>query len=320
MKFFNAQENRIKCGKCSTEFDMNKNRDGCPLCGFGKFSTNSIYEKTVSMVQEQNTKNEFLGIPPNLNLKQGKIQSDDETNIWGSWLMFNDFFAPKFLSRVLAWEMHLKKTESVHLDNLMETALKLVAQYNLSQLKGFPNLEKDRKGGRLVNHFLRAFVKMGLVHAESDGAKGEEVWKQDWSKVRVSLTKQGLEFAQLKNGVFDMGKKVQCLSPEEKNWMADYLKQIDRQGYKEYSVLREVYLFLKEGNNGNEDLLNWFEHNKKFLDYIKERSQRAKKNPEILKKQIHNYARTFASAKISLLRELGVVKDKRNDYTIVGEL
>lgn len=322
MKFFNAQENRIKCGKCNTEFDLNKNRDGCPLCGFGKASASlsDANVKTVPMEDVQTIRNEFLDIPPNLNLKQGKILPDDESNVWGSWLMFNDFFAPKFLTRVLAWEMHRKKSESVQLNALMENALGLIAQYNLSQLKGFPNLGKDRKGGRLVYHFLRTFAKMGLVHAESDGMKGEEIWKQDWSKIKVALTKQGLEFAQINNAVFDKGKKVQILTPEEKNWMADHLKQIDRQGYREYSVLKEVYNFLKEGNNGNNDLINWFEHNKKFLDYIKERSQRAKKNPEILAKQIHNYARTFASAKVSLLREMGVVKDKRNDYTIIGNL
>ena len=33
-----SQENMIKCGKCSTEFDLGKNKGGCPLCGFGRSS------------------------------------------------------------------------------------------------------------------------------------------------------------------------------------------------------------------------------------------------------------------------------------------
>ena len=68
------------------------------------------------------------------------------------------------------------------------------------------------------------------------------------------------------------------------------------------------------------DLCKWFENNKKFCDYIYERSERAQRDSQVLKQQIHNYARTFASAKISLLRELGVVRNKRNDYAITGDL
>jgi len=84
--------------------------------------------------------------------------------------------------------------------------------------------------------------------------------------------------------------------------------------------LKEVYDFLKTGNNGNQDLWDWFEDNEKFQEYIKYRSEKAKNDDRIFRKQLHNYARTFASAKISLLRELGLVKNKRNDYTIVGEM
>ena len=60
--------------------------------------------------------------------------------------------------------------------------------------------------------------------------------------------------------------------------------------------------------------------NKEFQDYIKKRSKRAKDDPRAFQKQLSNYARSFASAKISLLREMGVVRDKRNDYTITGEI
>src|SRR3989338_4335581 len=322
MKLFSKQENRIRCGRCGTEFDLAKNKDSCPLCGFGK---KSFAESPLEFSKKEETPKtqasvEFFGIPPELTLQRGKVTTHRETQTWGSWLMFNDFFAQKFISRVLAWKMHKEKKDFVFLSDLMEETIGLIAKHHLSQLKGFPNLDKDRKGGRLVYHFLRTFVNMGLIDASVDEKKGDEIWSENWTKIKISLTKQGLEFARIKNSVFDEGKKEQILSLEEKNWLVDCLKSIDKEGYKEYSILRQVYDFLKSGKNGNKDLWKWFEDNKKFCDYIHERSERAQKDPKIFKQQIHNYARTFASAKISLLRELGVVKNKRNDYTIVGDL
>lgn len=322
MKLFSNQENRIRCGRCGTEFDFAKNKDSCPLCGFGK---KSFAESPLEFSKKEETPKphavaEFFGIPPELNLQKGKVMADKETQTWGSWLMFNDFFAPKFISRVLAWKMHKEKKDSIFLNELMEETINLIAKHNLSHLKGFPNLDKDRKGVRLVHHFLRTFVNMGLIDANIDDRRGDEIWKENWTKIKISLTKQGLEFARIKNSVFDEGKKEQILSLEEKNWLVDCLKEIDRDGHKEYSILKQIYDLLKSGKNGNKDLWKWFENNKKFCEYIYERSERAQKDSKILKQQIHNYARTFASAKISLLRELGVVKDKRNDYTIMGVL
>ena len=322
MKLFTTQENRIKCGRCGTEFDLNRNKESCPLCGFGKKAFDEVPLQSYKNDETSKTHSviESFGIPPKLHLKQGEVLTDKETQIWGSWLMFNDFFAPKFISRVLAWKMHKEKTDYVYLSDLMEESITLIKKHNLSGLKGFPNLEKDRQGGRLVHHFLRTFVNMGLAKASSDYRKVDEIWKENWNKIKVSLTKQGFEFAQIKNQVFDEGNKEQILSLEEKNWIVNYLKKIDKDGYKEYSILKQIYEFLKSGKNGNKDLWEWFENNKKFRDYIYERSERAKRDSKIFKQQIHNYARTFASAKISLLRELGVVRDKRSDYTITGEI
>jgi len=312
------QENRIRCGKCNTEFDFNKNRDGCPLCGFGKRNQNIGSEEVKTLTQEQ--KNiEFLRMPPPIKLlKEGHVISDGETKTWGAWLMFNDFFAPKFLCRVLAWKMHKSKSGSILLSHLMSDATNLINQCNLSYLKGFPNLEKDKDGNRLVYHFLKTFVGMGLINAETVEKGIEDLWKEDWDSIKVSVTKEGLEFAQIKNSIFDLGTEEQILTPEEKDWLIEYYKTIDEEGYKEYSVLKEVYNFLKDGNNGNQDLWSWFENNQKFKKYILSRSGRARNDEKIFKKQVHNYARSFASAKVSLLRELGVVKDKRNDYTIIG--
>jgi len=312
-------ENRIKCGNCGTEFDFNRNINGCPLCGFGyKKMVKEEFKSTSNMVASAGKVN-YLAIPPELKLKSGSIISDKETETWGSWLMFNDFFAPKFLARVLAWKLFEKKTETVVLKEFMISIIQIIRDNELTSLKGFPDLEKDRDGNRLVNHFLKTTTNMGLFEVKPVSGKNKDVWTEKWDNIFVSLTKEGLKFAQLSNTVFDEHKKEQILTTEEKEWLVDYLKQIDRSGYKEYSVLKEVYDFLKAGHNGNKNLWAWFEKNEKFRDYIKYRSERAKKDPEIFQKQLHNYARSFASAKISLLREFGVVKNKRNDYTILGE-
>lgn len=315
----NQTENRLKCGGCGTEFDLNKNKFGCPLCGFGK----NFISCRSSEFQNEQIINSFyskhMTIPPELELNRANVHSDKETRTWGSWLMFNDFFAPKLITRVLAWKLYEEKSETVLLSSLMNDVIKTIKENGLSKLKGFPNLNKDPKGERLVNHFLSTFTKMGLTIVKPFDSNVKDIWKGDWEKIRVSLSSKGLEFAQIKNPVFDEGKPEQILSKKEKDWILSYLKEIDAADYREYSVLKEVYNFLKDGNNGNKDLRNWFVNNEKFINYIPERSRNAREYPEILEKQLHNYSRSFSTAKISLLRELGVVKDKRNDYTIVGE-
>lgn len=321
MSLFKSDENRVRCGKCGTEFDLNRNKDGCPLCGFGnKKEPEILINEKVDGLEKKDFIVNYLMIPPELKLKSGKVIANEETKIWGSWLMFNDFFAPKFLTRTLAWKINNEKKDYISLKSLMEESILLIKKYGLSELKGFPNLKKDSEGSRLVHHFLVSTTKMGMFEVESTNFKAKDVWKEKFENINVKLTKEGLEFARLKNPVFDEGKKEQVLSEEEKDWLINYLKKIDKEGYREYSVLKEVYEFLKAGNNGNKDLWNWFEKNKKFQDYIKERIKKARKDPGVFEKQLSNYAKTFASAKVSLLRELGVIKNKRNDYTIIGEL
>jgi len=315
----NELENRLKCGNCQTDFDLNKNRFGCPLCGFGRtFLQENHTTVKVNEIYQSNY-HKYIEIPPDIELNCGHINKDRESEVWGSWLMFNDFFAPKFITRVLAWKLHEEKSETVLLSSLMRDVIKTIKDAGYSKMKGFPNLDKDSKGDRLVNHFLRTFANMGLVFVKPLDPNVKDVWKENWEKIRISLTKKGLEFSRIKNPVFDENEKEQILSNEEKDWLIQYLKKIDDIGYKEYSVLNEVYHFLKDGNNGNSDLWNWFKNNEKYKKYILERSKRARDDPEIFEKQLTNYARSFSTAKISLLRELGLVKDKRNDYTILGE-
>jgi ribosomal protein L37E len=321
MKRRESNENRIQCGNCGTQFDLNKNTEGCPLCGFGR----DVIQKTISHISppvtyKKDRSQRLYDIPPDIELKSGNVKIDDETKTWGSWLMFNDFFAPKFLIRILANKLQKEKTEYIMLDALMKDAIENIEKYGLSQLKGFPNLKKDYSGDRLVNHFLRTFYKMGLLEVKTDNNENGDIWKEEWRKIFVTLSKEGLEFAQLKNPLFDEEKHEQILNTEEKEWIISHLKKIDGQGYKEYSTLKEVYDFLCQGHNGNNDLWDWFKNQEKYQNHIKQRSEGARNNPDVYNRQLHNYSRSFSSAKISLLRELGVIKNRRNDYSIIGEL
>jgi rubrerythrin len=318
MKLFLGQENRIKCGQCGTEFDLNINKDGCPLCGFGKNFAQPDKKKEESVVSKVDVSASKL--PTLTNLKSGSIKVSAETKIWGSWLMFNDVFAPKFVCRILIWKLFNEKKEQIILKDLMNEVINSVRIQQMSKYKGFPNLKKDPNGSRIVNHFLMTFYNLGLIDAKILNEKTEDIWQENWNNISITITKEGYEFAQLQNNLLDYKKEEQILTIEEKNWLIKYFKKIDEQGYKEYSTLKEVYEHLKNGKNGNIDLWTWFENNKKISEYVKSRSKKAQSDEKIFKQQLSNYAKTFSSAKISLLRELGVVKDKRGDYTIIGEL
>jgi ribosomal protein L37E len=347
MKFFRkTDENRIRCGRCGTDFDFNKNKDGCPLCGFSKKEqlikeeamacivplTNQPISETV---MAENSPDNFLTPPPaTIPALVGDLITDEETKIWGSWLMFNSFLPGKALMRVIGWKIKSDNKEYISLHSVIAEFLFIVKKHNLYNLKGFPDVPKDNvrfaeilnkpeKNGsvrRLVHHFMKTFVNMGLMSIKTKSLSKRDIWSEKWEKIEVGLTKEGLDFARLSNALFDGEDKNQVLSKVEREWLLSYLKKIDGKGYREYSVLKEVYLLLKSGKNGNKDLWNWFGNNKKFQDYIKNRSERARDDEKIFKQQLTNYSRTFSSSKISLLREMGIVRNKRNDYTLIGEL
>jgi ribosomal protein L37E len=303
-------ENRVKCGRCSTEFDINKNLKGCPLCGFGKGSTSSNF--TIK-------KSSYLSVPPKLNLKAFLPIVDEERKIVGAWGMFNDFFSGKAVCRILAHVMNETGNDYIKLDDLIKKTTEVFADCNLSELKGFPkDLQSDSSVGRLVYHFISTFANMGLLNIKSNNKSN---WTSEgWNNVLITLTKDGYEFAKLRNKIFDDNdRSSQVLTVEEREWMIEFLKEIDKKGYKEYSILYEVYTFIKKGHNGKNDLWKWFRENKNFRKYLEVWSRKVDK-PKEFEKQIANLAQTFAAGKLSLLRELGIISDRRNDYTVIGEL
>lgn len=320
MAFFSSAENRIKCGRCGTEFDVNKNKDGCPLCGLGSIKVIEQEAKNFNNIKE--TESDLLNIPIELKLSPGKIIVDKESSKVGLWGMFNDFFSGKALLRISANMLEKEKKEYVSLNQLIESAKKIMNDRKLLSLKGFPNdIDSDSSVGRLVYHFMAGFHKIGLFEVKTIGIQeGKSIWNYSWDDLMIRPTKEGLEFARIKNKVFeDKDYENQTLTNEESKWMIKYLREIDKKGFKEYTILKQIVDFIREGNNGNKDLWGWFKKNPNFITYIKDWSSK-NNNQKAFEKQLTNLSQTFSSGKISILRELGIIKNKRNDYTIIGEL
>ncbi len=309
--------NWVKCGNCSSEFDLNKN-NGCPLCGFGSNNKLIIKKNKNSLIKDNNVN--YLDIPNDLKVISKKPIVNYQTKTVGSWGMFNSFFPGKAILRILANLLNENKSESMKLSDLIKTSSEVFNKRGFSKLRGFPNNpKKDNSIKRLVYHFIETFEEMSFFIVNSPEIKREKIWNEQWNNINITLSKEGLEFAKIRNIVLDNYEFVQVLTIEEKKWLLEYLKKIDSQGYKEYSMLKNVFEFIKQGHNGKDELWDWFRKNPAFVDYVKEWSRKAN-NPVAFNKQINNLSPTFAASKLALLRELNVIKNRRNDYTIISDL
>ena len=326
MALFSTKENRVKCGRCNTEFDIRKNTLQCPLCGFGKHLFSDVFTSspadTLSVSPETIKISDYLAIPSMLKLPSGKVVSDHETSVVGLWGMVNDFFSGKALLRISANMIKENKKDYISLIELIESAKKTIHNHSLTKLKGFPNdLNEESSVGRLVYHFIDGFYKMGLFEVKPvKKFESEKIWKEDWKNILIRPTEEGLAFAILPNKVFDeKNYEDQTFTNVEKNWMLNYLREIDKSGFKEYTLLKEIVYLMNKGNKNHLDLMDWFKENPSFISYLRGWSSK-KDDPKAFEKQIYRLAQTFSSGKISLLREIGIIKNKRNDYTIIGEL
>lgn len=287
----------------------------------------------VDKQQEELKSEDYLQVPEKIiGFKDGKITSyydndriseNKRMSSIGSWGQFNSFFPIKAALRILANYMLDKDVRSVKLDEFVKSCLIIFKQRNFYKIRGFPSSNKDTAKGRFVWHFLATAYEMGLIRVTYSDLKydGLPASLQDWDTVGIELTNQGMEFAVLPNNIFDGISEQQILTEDEKEWLISYLKKIDEDGYKEYSLLKDVYTFLSEGHNGKDDLWKWFRSNNKFIEYIKSWSRKAERGDEdALQSQICNLSMSFASSKVALLRELRAVRNRRNDYSIIGEL
>lgn len=256
----------------------------------------------------------YLAPPPDLtNLKSGNpyLKTPGAEHV-GTWGQFNSFFPVKAVLRILSHLVSENGGKAANLQDLVNRSKAVFELAGLRHYRGFPSSRKESAVGRLVWHFITPAHEMGLIKIEGE----DEVPVRGWGKVHVVPTKEGLEFARLKNLIFDEQDTKQLLSDAEREWVLGHLKKIDAKGYKEYSFLKEIFDELKKGNA---DIASWLKNNQRFINYVKSWSRKAEDEKKF-KKQVANVAGTFVQSKIALLRELGVISDKRNDYSILRNL
>lgn len=255
-----------------------------------------------------------LGPPPKLSsLRHGKIVLSGAAEYVGTWGQFNSFFPIKAVLRVLSNVMSENNTSSINLQVLVDESIKSFKKARLKKFRGFPkHYRKESSIGRLVWHFMTTAHEIGLISLEGM----DNIPTSGWDEVYVSVTKEGYEFASLENQILDLNGKQQILTKEEGNWLIDYLRKIDNLGFKEYSTLKGVYEELQKGNT---HIAGWFEKNDTFSAYLRSWSKK-KDDPTAFARQLETLSTTFAQSKIALLRELRIVQNKRNNFTILNPL
>lgn len=258
-----------------------------------------------------------LGVPENFDSKLLTKPKLEESEV-GSWFMFNSFFAGKALLRILANLINKEQISSVSTDTLVQVGSDAFKKAGLSKYRGFPKEKKHHKYeksniDKLKYFILKPFADMGLIVINSDDTHNQ-----------VSLTKPGLDFVMLDNPILDEHKQSPSLSEAEQRFILGYIKSIDSK-YKEYSTLKETVDFIKTKKNiSYPEIVDFFVKNEKIANYLYNGSRAQKENKSKDDKNFKIYlshaAYSFASSRIALLRELGILSDKRGEYKIVSEV
>jgi hypothetical protein len=238
--------------------------------------------------------------------KMSLAESAIKERKFGSWGMFNSYVPGKAALRVLISMMNKNGGEAVKFWRLVDECASEFWRLRL-RYRGFPKRTSDSAKSRLAIQLICPYGEMGLVR----------IFGEEKDPV-VAVTKDGEEFANLRNPLID-DRKGRPLSPEEQKWLLSHLKKIDGLGYKEFTVLKGVTEFLEQGNRGFEDIVNHFQTDKEFEPWVLQGS-RHRDSPKAFAQQLHNVSRTFASGKIALLRELGIVSDSRAKYKVIGTM
>lgn len=231
----------------------------------------------------------------------------------GTNFLFNSFFAAKAMLRVIANLINEKKAP-VSTEEVLKIFFGATKARGLQQSKGFPKEREQKHEGSAENRPLYSIIfplsELGFLKIEDK---------------KICLTNAGLDLAMLNNPKLDQNAES-LLSEEETSLITSHLKQIDKEGYKEYTLLKSFIDYIKEKQLHNrtisyQDLTKYFSSSQEFVDYLYKNSKFGKKN---LPKESHDFAnrlkresQAIASSKISILRELGVLESKRNSYDIL---
>ncbi len=231
----------------------------------------------------------------------------------GTNFLFNSFFSAKAMLRIIANLINEKKAPA-DIKETLKTFFGATKARGLQDAKGFPKEREQKHEGSAENRPLYSIIfplsKLGFLRIDDK---------------KIYLTKAGLDLAMLNNPKLDQNSD-KLLSEEEISFIINYLKQIDKEGYKEYTLLKNFLDYIKEKQLHSkainyQDLTRYFSTSQEFIDYLYENSKFGKKN---LPKESHDFvnrvkreSQAIASSKISILRELGILESRRNSYSIL---
>ena len=259
--------------------------------------------KSLEAYQSEN----FLKELPSLeNIKLA--EPDIKQKGFGAWGMFNSFVPGKAALRVLINLIKRNNGEPIKFPEMIAECMTYFSKSGLYKYRGFPKKTSESARGRLATHLITPYQEMGLMRIEGD------------RKERfVMITREGLSFAMLQNPLLDGGYKNKFLSEEESKWLLSHLKRIDDLGYKEFSILERLTRFLNGSERKFREIVDWFKGNEDFVNWLRVGS-RYKDNPKAFSRQLDNVATTYASGKVALLRELGILSDSRATYKVLSYL
>lgn len=243
------------------------------------------------------------------NLENTKLAEPEiRQSKFGAWGMFNSFVPGKASLRVLINLVSRRNGEPVKFLEMVDECVTYFSKSGLCKYRGFPKKTSESAKGRLVTHLILPYDGIGLMKIEGSGKDS-----------LVMITKEGLSFVKLQNPLLDGSDKTKSLSEEECEWLVSHLKRIDDLGYKEFSILESLTRFLSGADRKFEDIVGWFKGNEDFVAWLQAGS-RYEHDPKAFLQQLDNVARTFASGKIALLRELGILSNKRATYKVIHRL
>lgn len=227
---------------------------------------------------------------------------------FGAWGMFNSYSPGKAALRVLMNLSNENAGNPIKFSRLIDECMTYFSRSGLYKYRGFPKRTSESARGRLATHLILPYHDMGLMKVHGGMKNGH-----------IMFTEKGLAFAKLRNPLLDEKGKTNPLSEEESEWLKSYLKEIDELGYKEFSLLKGLTEFLADSERQFKDIVDWFKNKKDFVEWLREGS-RYEDNPKAFSRQLDNVATTYASGKIALLRELGILSTSRATYKVLSGL
>ena len=228
---------------------------------------------------------------------------------FGSWGMFNSYLPGKTALRVLITLISKNGGNPIRFGELIDESIKYFSRSRLSRFRGFPKRTSDSARTRLRTHLIVPYHEMGLIKLLNNE-----------KNPLIMVTKDGIDFARLQNPLLDEGsRKGDILSEEEREWLINHLRKIDKQGYEEFSLLENLTNFLSGEERRFNDLAQWFRNNESFVEWLKSGS-RCREDQNAFSRQLLNVSRTFASGKVALLRELGIISTSRAKYHVLRNL